>query len=269
VSLLVAERLSYRVRDRVLVQDVSLRVEAGEVLALLGPNGAGKTTLLRLLAGEARPSAGRIELLGRAIEEYKALELAFVRAVLTQRREINFPFSAYEVAFLGRVPHMQQRPEKPLDHARTEWALEQARALLFAPRTYLSLSGGEQSRVDLARVLAQEPRLLLLDEPTNHLDPKHQVEVLTLCRRLVQEGWGVVVVLHDLNLAALFADRLLLLHHGRSIAEGTPAEVLRPERLEAVYELPFTLTQHPSGCPWVLPLVRSTCPLANPRDLAT
>lgn len=263
MSLLVAEGLGYQVGGRTLVQGVSLTLEAGEVLALLGPNGAGKTTLLRLLAGEERPSAGRIELLGRALEGYGALELALTRSVLTQQRELSFPFTAYEVAFLGRMPHLQQRPEGPVDHARTERALGEAQALSLAARLYPTLSGGEQGRVDLARVLAQEPRLLLLDEPTNHLDPKHQVEVLALCRRLAEGGWGVVMVLHELNLASLFADRILLLHQGRMVALGRPAEVLCPKRLEAVYGLPFALAPHPSGRPWVMPLVQSSYPVPS------
>ncbi len=257
MSLLVVEGLGYTVAGRVLLEGVGFALEAGEVLAVLGPNGAGKTTLLRLLAGEERPSRGRAEFLGRPLERYGALELALLRAVLTQRREVGFPFSAYEVAFMGRLPHLERRAEGPLDHAQTEQALAHTQALPFAPRPYPSLSGGEQSRVDLARVLAQEPKLLLLDEPTNHLDPRHQVEVMVLCRRLAEEGLGVVVVLHDLNLAGLFADRLLLLHQGRMVALGRPAEVLRPERLEAVYGLPFALAQHPSGRPWVMPLAQA------------
>ncbi|PZA06372.1 MULTISPECIES: heme ABC transporter ATP-binding protein [unclassified Meiothermus] len=255
--MLLAEGLGYRVGGRTLLQGVSFALEAGEVLAVLGPNGAGKTTLLRLLSGEEPPSEGRVELAGRPLRGYSALELALARAVLTQRRELSFPYSAYEVAFLGRLPHLERRPEAPLDHAQTERALAETQALSLAPRLYPTLSGGEQSRVDLARVLAQEPRLLLLDEPTNHLDPKHQVEVMALCRRLAEGGLGVAVVLHDLNLASLFADRILLLHQGRMVALGHPAEVLHPERLEAVYGLPFALAQHPSGRPWVMPLAQS------------
>lgn len=252
--MLEARALSFRVGRRDLLEGVSFGLEAGEVLGVLGPNGAGKTTLLRLLSGEERPSRGEVRLLGRPLGAYTALELARLRAVLTQRRDLNFPFTAYEVAFLGRLPHLEARAEDPRDHQATAYALSLAQAQALAHRKYLTLSGGEGSRVDLARILAQEPRLLLLDEPTNHLDPRHQVEVLQLCRRLAGEGWAVLAVLHDLNLAALFCDRVLLLHQGTAVALGTPQEVLEPERLERVYGLPFALTQHPSGRPWVMPL---------------
>lgn len=252
--MLEARSLSFRMGRRDLLEGVSFALEAGEVLGVLGPNGAGKTTLLRLLSGEERPSRGEVRLLGRPLGAYTALELARLRAVLTQRRDLNFPFTAYEVAFLGRLPHLEARAEGPRDHQATAHALGLAQAQALAQRSYPTLSGGEGSRVDLARVLAQEPRLLLLDEPTNHLDPRHQVEVLQLCRRLAGEGWAVLAVLHDLNLAALFCDRVLLLHQGTAVALGTPQEVLEPERLERVYGLPFALTQHPSGRPWVMPL---------------
>ncbi len=259
--VLRAEGLAYRAGPCQLLEGVSFSLEAGQLLSVLGPNGAGKTTLLRLLSGELRPTAGRVEFLGQPLEGYGALELALLRAVLTQRRELNFPFTAYEVAFMGRLPHLERRPEQPQDHWATEQALERTDAWGFASRRYTTLSGGEQGRVDLARVLAQTPRLLLLDEPTNHLDPRHQVEVLWLCRRLAREGLGVVAVLHDLNLASLFSDRILLLHQGCQVALGSPAEVIRPELLEGVYGLPFTLTQHPSGRPWVQPLVTESEPV--------
>jgi iron complex transport system ATP-binding protein len=252
--MLEARGLSFRVGHRQLLEGVSFSLEAGEVLGVLGPNGAGKSTLLRLLSGEERPSSGEVRLLGKPLSDYSPLQLALLRAVLTQRREMGFPFSAYEVAFLGRLPHLEGRAEHPHDHQATAQALSLTQAQGLAQRRYVTLSGGEQSRVDLARVLTQEPRLLLLDEPTNHLDPRHQVEVLRLCRGLAQEGWAVVCVLHDLNLAALFSDRILLLHQGTPFALGTPQEVLEPGYLEQVYGLPFALARHPSGKPWVMPL---------------
>ncbi|ADH64036.1 ABC transporter related protein [Allomeiothermus silvanus DSM 9946] len=252
--MLEARTLSFRVGQRRLLGGVSFGLEAGEVLGVLGPNGAGKSTLLRLLSGEERPTSGEVRLLGKPMAAYTAAELALLRSVLTQRRDLSFPFTAYEVAFLGRLPHLERRLEHPRDHQATAHALGLAQAQALSHRKYSTLSGGEQSRVDLARVLAQEPRLLLLDEPTNHLDPRHQVEVLQLCRRLAREGRAVVAVLHDINLAALFCDRVLLLHQGTAVALGTPQEVLEPERLERVYGLPFALTRHPSGRPWVMPL---------------
>lgn len=220
---------------------------------MLGPNGAGKTTLLRLLSGEIPPNTGEVRLGGKPLERYRPAELARVRALLPQQRELSFPFSAYEVAFLGRMPHLEARAETPQDHAAVQKALEQTDALGLAERLYPSLSGGEKARVDLARVLAQEPAILLLDEPTNHLDPKHQLELLEHCRHLAHSGCLVIAALHDLNLASLFADRLLLMKDGRVMASGTAQELLSPELLERVYGVPFQLYPHPSGRPLALP----------------
>ncbi|MDM7323421.1 MAG: heme ABC transporter ATP-binding protein [Thermus sp.] len=253
--MLEAQALSFRVGQRRLLEGVNLQVGAGEMVCVLGPNGAGKSTLMRLLSGEDRPSSGEVRLLGRPLSAYTPLELALIRSVLSQSRQLSFPFTAYEVAFLGRLPHLEGRAENQEDHQATRWALELAQAQGLAGRLYPTLSGGEQARVDLARVLAQKPRLLLLDEPTNHLDPRHQVEVMQLCRHLAREGLGVVAVLHDLNLAALFCHRILLLHQGNPMALGTPLEVLRPELLQEVYGLPFAVVRHPSGRPWVMPMV--------------
>jgi iron complex transport system ATP-binding protein len=250
---LEARDLGYRRGERWLVRGVSLRLEPGEFWALLGPNGAGKTSLLRLLSGEIPPDAGQVTLAGKPLEQYRPSELARTRAFLPQQRDLVFPFSAYEVAFLGRMPYLEDRAETAADHALVQRALEQTDALALAERLYPSLSGGEKARVDLARVLAQEPAILLLDEPTNHLDPKHQLELLKHCRRLAQAGRIVLAALHDLNLASLFADRLLLLKNGQAVASGTAGELFTPELLERVYGIPFQLYPHPSGRPMVLP----------------
>lgn len=250
---LEARDLGYRRGERWLVRGVSLRLEGGEFWALLGPNGAGKTTLLRLLSGEISPDGGQVRLGGEPLERYRPSELARVRAFLPQQRDLSFPFSAYEVAFWGRMPYLEDRAETPQDHAVVQRALEQTDALALAERLYPSLSGGEKARVDLARVLAQEPKILLLDEPTNHLDPKHQLELLEHCRRLAQAGCIVIAALHDLNLASLFADRLLLMKEGQAVASGTAGELFTPALLERVYGVPFQLYPHPSGRPMVLP----------------
>jgi len=252
---LEAHRLGYRRGARWLLRGIDLRLSGGELAVLLGPNGAGKTTLLRLLAGELHPSEGEVRWGGRPLGQLPPLAQARERAVFSQHQELAFPFSAYEVAFLGRLPHLEGRPETSHDHQVTRQALHQTDSAHLAERAYPSLSGGEAVRVALARVLAQEPRLLLLDEPTNHLDPPHQLEVLRLLLAQSRAGRTVMAVLHDLNLAALFADRLLLLHQGRLVADGPPAEVLTAGRLEAVYGLKAAVMQHPSGRPWVLPLL--------------
>ncbi len=251
--MLEARNLGYQTpRGTWILRGVDLEVQPGEFLAVLGPNGSGKTTLLRLLSGEVSPSEGEVRFLGERVRHLPPEVLAQRRAVLSQTRGLAFPFTAYEVAFLGRLPHLKGR-EGPEDHAKTERALERARALGFAERLFPSLSGGEGARVEVARLLAQEPKVFLLDEPTNHLDPRYALELLALFRALTYEGCAVLAVLHDLNLAALFADRALLLKGGRPLAQGPVPEVLKPELLEAAYEVAFLALGRPGGPPFFLP----------------
>ncbi len=251
--MLEAKELGYRVGERWLLRGVDLNLAPGDFLAVLGPNGSGKTTLLRLLSGELSPTEGEVRLLGKPLEAYGAQGLAQKRAVLSQGREMSFPFTAYEVAFLGRLPHIAGR-EGPEDHARTWQALEKARAAPLAERFFLSLSGGEAMRVEVARLLAQEGEVLFLDEPTNHLDPRYALELLGLFRAMAHEGRGVVAVLHDLNLAALFADRVLVLKGGKPVAQGGPETVLEPSLLEEVYEVPFRKVGSLGRIPLLLPV---------------
>jgi len=254
--VLEARHLGYCVGDRWLLKGVDLAVRPGEFLAVLGPNGSGKTTLLRLLAGELSPSEGGVWLQERALAAYSPQDLARVRAVLSQIREVGFPYTAYEVAFLGRLPHLWGRREREEDHAKVQVALERVQAGDLTERLFPSLSGGEAMRVEVARLLAQEGRLFLLDEPTNHLDPRYALELLCLFRALTYEGRGVVAVLHDLNLAGLFADRILLLKKGRPVAYGPSQAVLDPSLLEEVYEVPFRALGNPEGFRFFLPMPR-------------
>lgn len=242
-SWLEAQNLGFRRGGRWLLRGASLTLGPG-FWVLLGPNGAGKSTLLRLLSGEWRPSEGAVRLLGRPIEAYSPAELALKRAFLPQQRSLAFPYTAREVVALGRLPHQKGRPENALDREHIEGALRETAALALAERPYFSLSGGERTRVDLARVLAQETPMLLLDEPTNHLDPRQQLEVLALARRLGREGRLVLAALHDLNLAALYADGLLLLKEGLMLAQGSPQEILEPTLLEEAYGMPFEVLVH-------------------------
>lgn len=224
-----------------ILDDVSLRVAPGEVLALLGPNGAGKSTLLKLFAGEDVPSAGEVRLNGRRLHEWSAAELARRRAVLPQESPLSFPFRVRDVVLLGRMPFLDGR-ETAADHERSDEALRRAGVAHLSDRIYTQLSGGERQRVHLARVLAQldenregQARYLLLDEPTASLDLLHQHEVLGTVRALAREGVGVLVVLHDLNLAARYADRLALLKQGRLQALGPPDEILNPANIHEVF----------------------------------
>lgn len=254
--MLDAHGIGYRAGGKWLLRDVSLRAAAGEFIAILGPNGAGKTTLLRLLGGELPPAAGAITLNGLPLDAYTPNALALERACLTQVRAAAFPFTAYEVAFMGRLPHAAGRRERPEDHDATRAALRETGMERFEDRLYPSLSGGEATRVDLARCFAQRPRLLLLDEPTNHLDLGRQLEILDNCHARARAGAAVVAVLHELNLASVHADRIILLHEGRVAAEGTPEEVVTAENIQAVYGVPCEVWPHPCGRPWIAPCIK-------------
>ena len=222
---------------RDVLRDLDLRVAPGEVVALLGPNGSGKTTLLRLLTGQLRPDAGTVTFDGRSVGDWPRGALARRVAVLPQQLELPAGFRVAELVEMGRAPHATRLFGSTADdeHA-VRRALVDADALDLAHRFADELSGGERQRVLVAMALAQEPELLLMDEPTLHLDLAHQVALLAAIRRLrTQRGLTVVAVLHDLNLAAEFAPRVVVLSGGRVAAEGPPATVLTPELVEEVY----------------------------------
>jgi iron complex transport system ATP-binding protein len=235
-----------------LLTRVSLQVRRGEVLALLGENGAGKSTLLRVLAGDLPPRAGTVRLSGRPMYLWSMAERARRRAVLPQRAEVAFGFTAMEVVLMGRLPY-RDGSARAEDKAIAGEALARVDAAHLEHRIVNTLSGGESARVHLARVLAQlweddaaPERFLLLYEPTASLDPAHQHLTLACARRFARaHGLGVLAVLHDVNLAAQYADRIALLKQGRLIAEGAPRDVLTPEQLETCYGVQAVVLPHP------------------------
>jgi len=251
--MLDVQDAGYAVRGKWLVREVSLHASAGEFVAVVGANGSGKSTLLRLLSGELSAHGGEVRIDGVPLAAHGPGELARLRACLAQVRQASFPFTGHEIAMMGRLPWQQGWGERAEDHAAVALALDLADAAPFAERTYPTLSGGEQTRVDLARTLAQEPRLLLLDEPTNHLDVQHQLALMDVCKDHARNGGIVVAVLHDLNLAARHADRMLMLHEGRAVACGAPETVLTCENLRRYFGLECEVWRHPAGCPWVVP----------------
>lgn len=253
MSLLNVQNLSFKMGGRQILQDISCQVEPGQVLALIGPNGAGKSTLLSLLAGDQKPSAGSISLAGRPLESYKPLELARTRAVLMQQTSVAFSYTAQQVVQMGRAP-WRGHERSQQDQEVVARALEATDTVHLAQRDVRTLSGGEAGRVHLARVFAQQTPLLLLDEPTAALDILHQENTLKLAREYAQNGIGVVVVLHDLDLAASYANQLLLLEKGRVAAQGSPQQVCQPEVLSRVYRHPIEVLSHPvTGRPLILP----------------
>ena len=246
--------VGYRIGQKWLVRNIDLKIESGQFWIFVGPNGAGKSTLLRLISGELSPTTRQIRFFGKSIDEYSPQELARKRAYLQQKRDVNFPFRASEIVLLGRHPHLKGAKETSTDLAIAYEAMKQVQAEVFAERLYPTLSGGEASRIDLARILAQAPSLFLLDEPTNHLDPRYQVQILRLCRSIAQSGRTVIAAIHDLNLASMYAEQVLMLREGNPVAVGTPALIFTPQQLEAVYDVPFEVMQLSGGRLVVVPL---------------
>jgi len=245
--MLRAENLAVRRGSTTVLADVDLDLRLGEVLGVLGPNGAGKSTLLGALCGELAPSAGQVRLDGRPLSSWPGALRAQRLAVLPQSSTLNFAFRVEEVVGLGRLPHASGRVR---DDEIVAEALLAADAAHLAGRSYLALSGGERQRVHLARVLAQlwpggAGQILLLDEPTSMLDPLHQHTTLQAMRTFADRGAAVLVILHDLNLAARYCDRLLLLENGRPHALGSPEQVLQAEPLKAVFGLEVLVQRHP------------------------
>lgn len=259
-TALAMERLAFAYGRTPILAGLDLSITAGTITGILGPNGSGKTTLVRLASAALRPSQGRIALFGSDLAQLPTRERARRVAVVPQETHPVFEFTVEEIVRMGRAPHLGLLGlERPADRKIAREAMERCEVAPLAARSFRALSGGERQRVMLARALAQEARLLLLDEPTAFLDLKHRLSVYALLGRLHRDnGLTVVVVSHDINLAARHCDRLVLLRCGAIAADGTPAEVLRPDFLRSVYEVDVEVRTDPSsGRPFVIPLAPS------------
>jgi iron complex transport system ATP-binding protein len=246
--MLTASNITFRVGSKALISDITVSFAPGKLHLIIGPNGAGKSTLVKVLARLLRPQTGSVEYEGLDVSTASEAELAKRRAVLSQAVEVAFPLTVREVVMMGRYPHFGGRPgavdEKIVDEVMQHFDVTE-----FTERDYQTLSGGERQRVNFARVLAQlwrdgspdvtsSYRYLFLDEPLTFLDIRHQIDFLKKIRRFTDAPDVVTVgVVHDLNLAARFADQIVLLSDGRVVADGTPVEVLTAERIEAVFDV--------------------------------
>lgn len=257
-----AQSVSVSIRGKSIVQGVSLSVKPGQFVAIVGANGAGKSTFINVMSGDRQPEHGTVTLNGKSLKQWDSKSLAKMRAVLPQSSSLNAPFTALEIVLMGRSPHIRGI-EQPHDYAIARQALAAAQVAHLEQRSYTTLSGGEKQRVQLARVLAQiwEPlengqdRYLLIDEPTNNLDIAHQHSTLKIAKRFAEQGVGVLAILHDLNLAAQYADQVAVIQGGQVLANGAPDVVFTPEIIQEAFHISVTITRHPHmDCPLIIPI---------------
>lgn len=255
--MLRVDAVSCTLKKNPILREVSFTVRPGEVLALLGANGAGKSTLLRMLCGERQPDSGQIHLYGKPLAAYSAEALAVKRATLHQHNSVNMPFTVAEIIMMGRYPHYRNQPAEQ-DHLAVKESAEICGVHHLLERNFLSLSGGEQQRVHLARVLCQvwdmQGALLLLDEPVAAMDALYQQQTLAIVRALARKGYMVIAALHEINLAAQYADRILMMKHGKRWCDGTPSQVLTPLNIYTVFSIEAEVVINPRTLnPYMIP----------------
>lgn len=264
--MLSVKNISFTVESKKLLKDISFQVSNGEFVAILGPNGAGKSTLLKHLSGQTPLQQGEVIWENQHIHQRKSIELAKKRAVLTQHTQVAFDFSVESVVLMGRYPHFDSIPGKT-DIEAVRYSLEMTEMSSYTDRNIQTLSGGEQQRTQISRVLAQVfekedailgSKLLLLDEPLNNLDIRHQHNILQLSAEYSHKGNIVLAVLHDINLAAMYASKILLMKKGEVLAYGEPEEVLTEELLSECYDFPAKVSVHPFHS---IPQVHFGCPV--------
>ncbi|GGF87994.1 hemin import ATP-binding protein HmuV [Rhizobium wenxiniae] len=259
--MIIANKVTVSRSGRKLIDDISIELKPGNFTVVIGPNGAGKSTLMKVLSGEMQPDSGLVSYYGTSVDLCQPADLAKRRAVLPQATQLAFPFTALEIARMGAVAHGALNPGEEARKALSRVGLRG-----FESRPYPSMSGGEQQRVQFARALAQVPqavvddvpRALFLDEPTASLDLGHQISVLETARDFASAGGMVLAILHDLNLAAEFADHLVVLHHGRVVAEGACRETVNDDIIASVYGIAGAVGRVPAAhIPYVLPQSRN------------
>ncbi|VBB45303.1 ABC-type cobalamin/Fe3+-siderophore transport system, ATPase component [uncultured Desulfatiglans sp.] len=265
--ILTLETVSYRYEDTWAIQGIRLEIGARELVGILGPNGSGKSTLLKIMGGLLKPESGSVLYAGRPVAALKRRELAQKIAFVAQEHSFRFSFSVLEVVLMGRSPHLKRlqfESERDLEIALQ--ALRTVDAERLATRSIHELSGGEKQRVLIARALAQDPEIILLDEPTAFLDIKYKMEIFELISSLVRDKHvSVVAVTHDIDLAALYCNRLVILENGRLFSAGTPAEVVTSEGISAAYDCRVLVDTNPAtGAPRVSLVGRAGCRTGSP-----
>jgi iron complex transport system ATP-binding protein len=250
--LFALQDVGMRYNGTEVLHHVTLKFPREQMATIVGANGAGKSTLLGIMAGLRAPYLGHCAFEGREVRHWPRRGFARKVSVVPQNLRLEFPFTAEQVVMMGRTPFCEGLFEAPEDRQVVEHAMEMTDTLPFRHRDFRSLSGGEQQLVVLAAALAQSPDALLLDEPTTFLDLRHQISIYRLLQELSRKGLLVVAVTHDLNLAAAYADRVVMLKAGRLTADGAPADTLRRETLAEVFGVQAAIQQNAAGRPWIL-----------------
>jgi iron complex transport system ATP-binding protein len=249
IQILDIKNISLNFRDKLILSDVSFSVHAGEFFVIIGPNGAGKTSLLKVLSGLQKSQHGSITIKDKNISKYRRRNLSQIMAIVPQQIEVGFPFTVADTVIMGRTPHLGiLGMEGDVDHDIAREAMEFTEVAHLADRKLYQLSGGELQRVIIARAICQQPEIILLDEPTTALDPAHQLKIMDLMEKFRREQEiTIVMVSHDLNLASMYGDRLLLLKDGRVVKTGDPGSVLDRELLEESYGCKMRVDESPLG----------------------
>lgn len=270
--MITVQNISYKVAQKNILHKLSFVLKPGEVSVVLGQNGAGKSTLLKILSGEQKPTEGNVFLGQEELHRLSFQQLAHKRAVLSQQYATSLPFSCEEIVMMGRYPHFSNKPAAT-DKEIVHQCMEEMQVSGFAARSYQTLSGGEQQRVQMARVLAQlkehdertHQKVLLLDEPTASMDCLYQQLCLSKAKELAHKGYTVMVILHDLNLAAQFADTILLLKQGRLVTSGSIREVLKPSFIAEAYDMDVNVLEYDEyDFPILVPAAHKSKPVLIP-----
>lgn len=246
MELLSLQSVGFAYNGSFRLEDINLTVKKGDFTGIIGPNGSGKSTIIKLMAGYITPNSGTVYLEGQPLAQVHRKRVARKVAVVSQGIHTDFDFTVEEMVRLGRIPHLGRwQSEGPGDTEAIEQAMELTQIYKFRKRFFNRLSGGEAQRVLVAQALAQQPEVLLLDEPTTYMDMAFQQDLFTLMAELNQGGITVVAVLHDINLAALYCQKLVAIRSGRIYTEGTPDEVITGANIEAIYGCKVDINQHP------------------------
>ncbi|KPJ74156.1 hypothetical protein AMJ52_01750 [candidate division TA06 bacterium DG_78] len=241
-----AQQITFSYVTDEVIKNVSLTIEQGEFLGIIGPNGAGKSTLLRILCGILQPRYGIVRIFDQNIKHIHSKRIAQHIGFVCQETHFSLNFLVEDIVHMGRYPYLRAfQKQSKQDHKAVDDACEAADVSQFRKRPINSLSSGERQRVVIARTLAQEPKVLLLDEPTSHLDLYHQSAIMELLKKLNGQGMSIIIVNHDLNLAGLYCQRLILMHRGELYAEGPPQSLLNRETLQEVYHTDVEIIIHP------------------------